>query len=637
MKSATSFFNAALFRDQLRRALPLLLAEALLWVLLLPSSLSGLLSGDTPCWLYEQQILGSALKGGLYMAAVFGLFYAMLSFSYLFSTRATSCYHALPLRRETLFATLYLAGLFCQLIALLPAFAATAYPFLPSGPYAFPHWDVLGKALGGAAMEIVFFYSFAVFCVMFTGVSLAAPVFFLVGNVLVSGVETMLRTFAGQFLYGYVYDGLSLGPFSPFFFLCRRLQVFCAYKSGTDTVSGCELRGFSYLYIYAAIGLVLAVLSLLLYRRRKSELSGAVIAFPWAVPVFQYGVAFCAALVLGQLSYYLFFGQHLSNGRYSLSGTIMCMLVSGLLGYYIAEALVKKSLRVLRSGARGACIIAGVLVLLGVTMTYDLTGYENRVPDVNDIAEAYVDFGGSTWFTAGDSATLSLVTDAHRAVIHSKDDPRQHWESGTTLPDRYRRYTLTLSYALKNGASFRREYSLVLDRDELLEASSLTARLNALYTCPTAVQARALHIKSDALLPDNPNQNFTNTGYFIHDTYSPEGDRSLTYTLTARQAEAVCRAAMEDCARPEIAQDIFSAQEGTATSDGSSVIEYRYVELYANVVTFREDSSSSRSVESIHFEVTPEMTATLAALAEIERTSEPDEVHGGYDAGGTLP
>ena len=104
MKSATSFFNAALFRDQLRRALPLLLAEALLWVLLLPSSLSGLLSGDTPCWLYEQQILESALKGGLYMAAVFGLFYAMLSCSYLLSTRPTSCYNALPQRPETRFA-----------------------------------------------------------------------------------------------------------------------------------------------------------------------------------------------------------------------------------------------------------------------------------------------------------------------------------------------------------------------------------------------------------------------------------------------------------------------------------------------------------------------------------------------------
>ena len=104
MRSATSFFNAALFRDQLRRALPLLLAEALLWVLMLPSSLSGLLSGETAYWLYERQILESALKGGLYMAAIFGLFFAMLSFSHLFSARATSCYHALPLRRETLFA-----------------------------------------------------------------------------------------------------------------------------------------------------------------------------------------------------------------------------------------------------------------------------------------------------------------------------------------------------------------------------------------------------------------------------------------------------------------------------------------------------------------------------------------------------
>ena len=632
MRSATSFFNAALFRSQLRRALPLLLAEALLWVLMLPSSLSGLLSGDTPCWLYEQQILESALKGGLYMAAVFGLFFAMLSFSHLFSARATNCYHALPLRRETLFATSYLSGLFCQLIALLPAFAATAYPFLPSGPYAFPHWDVLGAALGGAAMEIVFFYSFAVFCVMFTGVSLAAPVFFLVGNVLVSGVETMLRTFAGQFLYGYVFDGFSLGPFSPFFFLWRRLQVFYAYKSGTDIVSGCELRGFSCLYVYAATGLVLAALSLLLYRRRKSELSGSIVAFPWAVPVFKYGVAFCAALVLGQLSYLAFFAQNLSSERHSLPGTILCMLVSGLAGYYIAEALVKKSLRVLRSGARGACIVAGVLVLLGVTMTYDLTGYESRIPDVNDIAEAYVDFGGRTWFTAGDSATLSLVTDAHRAIIDNKDDPRQHWESGTTLPDRYRRYPLTLSYTLKSGASFRREYSLILDRDELSEAGSLTARLNALYTCPTAVYARRLNVFTAMQLPDNPNQNFTNTGYFIHDTYSPDGDRSLTYTLTARQAEAVCRAAMEDCTRPEIAQDIFSAQEISSTADASSITDCRYVELYASVVTFREDGASSRSVDSVHFEVTPGMTSTLAALTEIERTTEPDEIRSGTEA-----
>lgn len=628
MRSATSFFNAALFRSQLWRTWPLLLAEALLWILLLPSSLPGLLSGDTGYWIYEQHILESSLKGGLYMAAIFGLFYAMLSFSYLFSTRATNCYHALPLRRETLFATAYLTGLFCQLAALLPAFALTAYWFLPSSAYTFPHWDVLGAALGGAAMEIVFFYSFAVLCVMFTGQALAVPVFFVVGNSLISGLELMLRSFAGQFLYGYVDDGqLSLGPLSPFFFLLRRLNAVIVGGPPWE----CELYGFSWLYGYALLGLVCAALALVLYRARKSELSGSVVAFPWATPVFKYGVSFCAALILGQLSYILFFGQYLPDGSYSLSGTIMCMLVSGLLGYYIAEALVKKSFRVLRSGARGACIVAVLLTLLGITMTYDLTGYESRVPEVRNIETAYVDFGGQTRFTTGDPSTLALITDAHRAVIDGKEEVLRLWNSGGTLPDNYRRYSLTLSYTLKSGVSFRREYSLVLDKTELDKADSLTAQINALYTCPAAVYSRELRALCADVLPGNPNQSFTNTGYYIHDTYSPEGDRSLTYTLTARQAESVCRAAMKDCARPAVAQDIFSAQEISSTADTSGISHYRYVELYVNVVTFRDNGTSSRSVESIHFEVTPEMTATLAALEEIERTGEPDDTaRGGY-------
>ena len=88
---------------------------------------------------------------------------------------------------------------------------------------------------------------------------------------------------------------------------------------------------------------------------------------------------------------------------------------------------------------------------------------------------------------------------------------------------------------------------------------------------------------------------------------------------------------MEDCARPAVAQDIFSAQEISSTADTSGISHYRYVQLYVNVVTFRDNGTSSRSVESIHFEVTPEMTATLAALEEIERTGEPDDTaRGGY-------
>lgn len=621
MRSATSFFNMPLMRMQLRRAWPLFAAETLLWLFLLPAPLPGFLSGETGYWIYEQHILESALKGGVYMAAVFGLFFAILSFFYLFNTRATNCCHALPLRRETLFVTSYLTGLFCQLAALLPAFALTAYWFLPSSPYTFPHWDVLGRALGGAAMEIVFFYSFAVLCVMFTGQALAVPVFFVVGNSLISGLELMLRSFAGQFLYGYVDDGqLSLGPLSPFFFLLRRLNAVIVGGPPWE----CELYGFSWLYGYALLGLVCAALALVLYRARKSELSGSVVAFPWATPVFKYGVSFCAALILGQLSYILFFGQYLPDGSYSLSGTIMCMLVSGLLGYYIAEALVKKSFRVLRSGARGACIVALVLTLTGVTLTFDLTGYEGRVPDVRDIETAYVSFGGQTRFDTTDAATLSLITEAHRAIVADKSYQQAQASHAPEDDDESRIYCLSFDYTLKSGVHILRDYRVTLPLADLGVSGTTTEALNALYTCPTAVYSRELHVRFPDALPDNPNQNFTNTGYYIHDAYSPDGDSSLTYTLTARQAEAVCRAAMEDCARPAVTQDIFSAQENPSTADTSGISHYRYVELYANVVTFHDDGSSSRSVDTIGFEVTPAMTSTLAVLEEIERTCEPD-------------
>lgn len=629
MRSATSFFDMPLMRMQLRRAWPLLAAETLLWIFLLPAPLPGFLSGDTGYWIYEQHILESALKGGVYMAAVFGLFFAILSFFYLFNTRATNCCHALPLRRETLFMTSYLTGLFCQLAALLPAFALTAYWFLPSSPYTFPHWDVLGRALGGAAMEIVFFYSFAVFCAMFSGQALSAAVFYLVGNSLIAGIELMLRNFAGEYLYGYVNGMLKLGPFSPFFFLVRRMNVYINHEWSEASQRlipvGSFVSGYSYLYVYAAAGLVFAALALALYRRRKSEMSGSVVAISWAVPVFQYGVAFCAALVLGQASYILLFGQYRTNGVHSFSGTIMCMLVSGLLGYYISEALVKKSLRVLHSGARGACIVALVLTLTGVTLTFDLTGYEGRVPDVRDIETAYVSFGGQTRFDTTDAATLSLITEAHRAIVADKSYQQAQASSHTSEDDDESRiYCLSFDYTLKSGVHILRDYRVTLPLADLGVSGTTTEALNALYTCPTAVYSRELHVRFPDALPDNPNQNFTNTGYYIHDAYSPDGDSSLTYTLTARQAEAVCRAAMEDCARPAVAQDIFSAQENPSTADTSGISHYRYVELYANVVTFHDDGSSSRSVDTIGFEVTPAMTSTLAVLEEIERTCEPD-------------
>ena len=94
---------------------------------------------------------------------------------------------------------------------------------------------------------------------------------------------------------------------------------------------------------YALAGLVIALIALLLYRTRKSEMTGSTVAFPWATPIFKYGVAFCTAVALGQFLYYFLFGQYRSSGNDSLPGTILCMAAAGLVGYFVARCSSKRA------------------------------------------------------------------------------------------------------------------------------------------------------------------------------------------------------------------------------------------------------------------------------------------------------
>ena len=138
--------------------------------------------------------------GGLVMGAVFGIFFAMAMFAYLTNPRATQGFHSMPVRRETLYATNYLTGLVCMVSALVLAFALAG---ITAACFGALNLTALGTALLAAVLSVLFFYSFGVFCMMFTGQILAAPVFYGILNVLAVGMEWLVRTFAGNFLYGY--------------------------------------------------------------------------------------------------------------------------------------------------------------------------------------------------------------------------------------------------------------------------------------------------------------------------------------------------------------------------------------------------------------------------------------------------
>ena len=333
MQSATSFFNRALFRKNLQRFWPLWLGYVLIWLLLLPLPLLNELAdyhGVPTVADASYYLLQIGAYGGLVMGAVFGIFFAMAMFAYLTNPRATQGFHSMPVRRETLYATNYLTGLVCMVSALVLAFALAG---ITAACFGALDLTALGTALLAAVLSVLFFYSFAVLCMMFTGQILAAPVFYGILNFLAVGMEYLVRTFAGNFLYGY--SGYSAPE--TFAFLSPAWELICVLdvsnvarvdrilSDGThQVIRGGEymLSGLGVLGIYAAVGIVLAVLGLLVYRRRASEATGSIVTVAWARPIFKYGVAVCAAFSLGQLIYFLVFGLNLHNGQYSLPGTI---------------------------------------------------------------------------------------------------------------------------------------------------------------------------------------------------------------------------------------------------------------------------------------------------------------------------
>ena len=555
MRSATSFFNGTIFRNQLQRTWPLWLSYTAIWLFIVPVTLlseSSARQGYYDAADAADLLLNTGVRGGLFLAFAFGLLFAMLSFAYLTNGRATNGYHTLPVRRETLFSTVYLTGLFCQLAGILLAFmlgAAAALPFHLS------FGSVIGPAMLAAMLETVFYYSFAVLCVMMTGQMLAAPAFYLIGNFLITAMESLVRSFAGNFLFGYASGGsVSLGFLSPFYWMYRKAEIHYdyAYIAEGDAIIPASVclpsESLFLLLAYAAAGLVIAVIALLLYRTRKSEMTGSTVAFPWAVPVFKYGVAFCTAIALGQLLYFFLFGQYQTSGHYSLPGTILCMVGAGLLGYYVAEMLIRKSFRVFLAGAKGAAVVAGVLVLLGISMTFDLTGYESRVPDADSVESVSYSFGGRTRVATEDPSTIHYLVAAHRAITEHKDEQLQLTarpasstvEAGSGEDSSAAsRFTLELTYLLYNGTQITRSYQVCLSKDELSDPASVTGRMNTLYMCRESAVQRILGVDSDDL---------SDTPRFLDSycSYYGGSNGTVDYSLTPEQAETVYEALLQD-------------------------------------------------------------------------------------------
>ena len=418
------------------------------------------------------------LSFGVFTALVAGVVCAMAVFSYLYSSRSACMMHALPARREALFVSHYLAGLSFLLLPHLAVYALTLAVEAALGCLELVPLTTWLLTQSGVCL---FFYSFAVFCAMFTGNLVALPVFYGILNFLATILVRLVETVCSTFLYGFEQFPSQVWDACAWLTPVRNLTTavspeYQASPGGgfTSILTG-GIQSPETVAVYAAAGVVLAAAALLVYRTRHIESAGDVVAVKLVRPVFKYGFAFCTGLTGGMATCSVL----LLTGSLSLT---VWVLVWSLIGYFAAEMLLKKSFRVLKAW-KGSVALSAVMLLLCLSVSLDWYGFENRVPAAGQVESvelwglngAPVDDAGSK-LTFTDPEDVALAIQLHQLAIQA--EPEANGESSGDC------YThLYFTYTLSDGRTFERAYTgLPLFESDLEQEGTLTWTANQILS-----------------------------------------------------------------------------------------------------------------------------------------------------------
>ena len=466
MKSKTSLFNKGVALNLLKRCWPLWTGYFVLLLLVTPAVLSGRVDRLAPGEMLNYTLLNTGADV-VYISMAVGVLAAMAMFNYLYSTKSCGMMNMLPLRRETMFLTAFLTGLVPMLAADVLVMLITALFY--GGRLVYFKTLLLWLAM--AVMGNVSFYGFAVFCAVLTGNLVVLPVLYLVLNLTVYVAERAVRYLLSAFVYGMNASSCTLLVLSPIMELLNSLSImpvnYIDAEGMVQVVANVyQVNGLGVLGVYCAAGLVCAALALLIYRKRQMERATDVVAVPVLKPVFKYCMTFGTAVVLAYVVYAWLVSGNVSGMAAALL-VLLLLLVGAVIGYYAAEMLMQKTLKVFPGKWKGCLVSCLILAVLTMAWEFDLFGYERRVPEADQVESAWL-VQNNTGLTEPEN--IQALTQLHQSFVDNKAENESADE----------RYTVTVRYMLKDGGTLIRCYPIRYDQEALNDPDSDIRRYEAL-------------------------------------------------------------------------------------------------------------------------------------------------------------
>ena len=603
MRSKTSCFNKTLFLKNLTRFWPLWGGASFIGALFSLALLSQLLRYGKDSIASEpmEMTLGYyGILSGLVpiICLLYGLLCALAVWGYLYSARSVNLMHILPIRREGLFVTNFLSG---YVMLLLPFAVTGGLCIVISAVFGlFEPVGVLVTVLGVLG-ESFFYFSSATLAAFITGNIFAMPALYLLLHFLEAILDLLLSNFARGFIFGLSTNYTGFLEFlSPTVYLMRNVDADAQYQKTIIDYTGAytrellsvRLENAWLIAVYALAGAALLALAFALYRRRRSERAGEVVAVGWMRPFFRYGVAGLAALLGGQLIYGLFW----EDAYFKAVPLAVCMLVAGAIGYYGASMLLAKTLRVFHRSWRGlALVAAGVAVLCGC-LRLDLFRAADRVPEISQIEkmEFYADSNTYIFYPGREDELLERVRRLHAAIAADRkyvlDFDREKF---TTLEDETPSWTweyVSFTYTTHGGQTVQRNYSVPMTRERLGQSGAYDSLLDGLVNSQE-MRLKRIHASGDGYEP---------CGGRIY-----LNRRNESSELSDREAAAILEAVTRDAQAGRWGHVEWLSTE--AWNSGT----------YALQLSLEFSGESDDTWDWIDIAVRPEMTATTACLLEL--------------------
>ena len=476
MRSKTSLFNLAVFKKDVTRLAPL-------WGLYLLCLILGMLSmymNNGQQYWFANRMAGN-MKSMALVNLVYSILTAVLLFSDLFNSRMSGGLHAMPLRRETWFVTHALAGLAFSFVPTLVT-SLVCVPLLEN-TCVVNAWAIAPLWLLVVNLQFVCLFGIALLCVQCAGNWLAAGMLHALingGTYLCYAVVDLIYT---PMLYGVVTPTRLMWLLTPCWNLAENPYVeMDSYYDLRKQYQGREEEMVANFQVnWAAVqgllpmvlvGLLFALGAVLLYRRRKLECAGDLLAYPVLEPVVR--IAWVLAAV--------FFAKGLVDAVYYGEEPwleYLFLAVAVPLGYFAAEMIIQRTTRAFRPKvwARFAMVVAVAAVSLTLTKM-DVFSIAQWIPRQEQVVNVELWDYSVSQCALTEQADIQTILRLHQLALadpHPNGEARVRVdENGNVLdsdlstqtPDSYRWVgVFYLEYQLTNGRTVNREYAVWADEE----------------------------------------------------------------------------------------------------------------------------------------------------------------------------